>query len=85
MTQVRRGGTPRLLAQAIESEVEELLDHHGPRRTENGQAGVDRNGHHLERSLQTGIGPLPDRIPKFRAQENPVTFRSSLVPSYPDP
>ena len=67
----------------IQSEVEELLDQHVDRRTADGRAGVVRNGHHPERSLQTGLGPVQVRIPKVRAKVgDSVTFRSSLVPPY---
>ena len=42
-----------------------------------------RNGHHPERPLQTGIGPVSVRIPKVRSKNGqPVTFRSALVPPY---
>ena len=83
LTQVLREGAQRLLAHAIQTEVEELLEFHADRRTEDGRAGVVRNGHQPARDLQTGIGPVRVRIPKVRARVgDPVTFRSSLVPPY---
>lgn len=80
---ILRDGARRLLAQAIEAEVDELLDQHADRRTPEARAGVVRNGYLPERQLQTGIGPIDVRIPKVRAKTGePVTFRSKLVPPY---
>ncbi len=56
---------------------------HVERRTEDGKAGVVRNGHLPARKLQTGLGPVTVKIPKVRAKTGePVTFRSALVPPY---
>lgn len=80
---VLREGARKLLAQAIDTEVEELLEQHADRRTPEGRAGVVRNGYLPERELQTGLGPIDVRIPKVRAKVGePVTFRSKLVPPY---
>ena len=65
---VLRDGAQRLLAQAIEAEVEDPLDRHAERRTEDGRTGVVRNGHHPERDIQTGLGPVRVRIPMVRAK-----------------
>lgn len=80
---VLRDGARRLLAQAIDAEVDELLTQHADRRTAEGRAGVVRNGYLPERQVQTGIGPIDVRIPKVRANVGEaVTFRSKLVPPY---
>jgi putative transposase len=72
-----------LIHQAVEAELQELLEAHSDRRTEDGKAGVVRNGYLPERELQTGVGPVTVRIPKVRAKTgDPVTFRSALVPPY---
>jgi transposase-like protein len=56
---------------------------HSGRRTEDGKAGVVRNGYQPERELQTGVGPVTVRMPKVRSKTGePVTFRSALVPPY---
>jgi transposase-like protein len=63
----------------------ESVDHykHSERRTEDGKAGVVRNGHLPGRELQTGLGPVTVQIPKVRAKTGePVTFHSALVPPY---
>ena len=76
-------GARQLLAQAVESEVQELLAEHAERRTLSGHAGVVRNGYLPERELQTGLGLISVKIPKVRAKcGTPVTFQSALVPPY---
>ncbi len=83
LTELLRTGAQRLIRQAVEVELEELLAAHAKRRTEAGHAGVVRNGYLPERELQTGIGPVTVRIPKVRARTGePITFRSALVPPY---
>jgi putative transposase len=83
LTELLRAGARRLIEQAVEVELQELLEQHSDRRTADGQAGVVRNGYLPERELQTGVGPVTVRIPKVRAKTgDPVTFRSVLVPPY---
>ena len=83
LTELLRSGARQLLQQAIEAEVQVLLSAHSGRTLEDGRAGVVRNGHHPEREIQTGIGPVTVKIPKVRAKTGePVTFRSALVPPY---
>ena len=83
LTDLLRSGAERLIYQAVEAELAELLAVHADRRTEDGKAGVVRNGHLPARKLQTGLGPVTVRIPKVRAKTGePVTFRSALVPPY---
>lgn len=83
LTELLRSGAQKLIQQAVESELEVLLESHQTRRTETGTAGVVRNGYHPERAIQTGIGPVTVKIPKVRAKTGePVAFRSALVPPY---
>jgi transposase-like protein len=83
LTEMLRTGARELVEKAVEVELQELLEQHGERRTEDGRAGVVRNGYLPERELQTGVGPVTIRIPKVRAKTGePVTFRSALVPPY---
>ena len=81
LTELLRTGAEQLIYQAEEVELLELLAEHSARRTEDGHAGVVRNGHLSARELQTGVGPGAVRIPKVRATiGEPVTFHSALVP-----
>jgi len=83
LTELLRAGAEQLIYQAVEAELLELLAEHSDRRTEDGNAGVVRNGHLPERELQTGLGPVTVQIPKVRAKTGePVTFHSALVPPY---
>ena len=83
LTELLRTGAERLIYQAVEAELQELLAQHSGRRTEDGKAGVVRNGYLPARKLQTGVGPVTVEVPKVRAKTGePVTFRSALVPPY---
>ncbi len=83
LTELLRTGAERLIYQAVEAELHEVLAEHLERRTADGKAGVVRNGHLPTRKLQTGLGPVTVRIPKVRARSGEaVTFRSALVPPY---
>ncbi len=83
VTNLLRAGAQRLIQEAVEAEMQELLSQYVERRTEAGHAGVVRNGYLPERELQTGIGPVTVKIPKIRAKSGePVVFRSALVPAY---
>jgi len=83
LNDILKKGAQKLIHQAVEAELAELLAEHDDRRTPDGKAGVVRNGHLPERKLQTGIGPVTIKVPKVRAKTGaPVTFRSALVPPY---
>ena len=83
LTQLLKEGARKLLAQAVESEVQDLLAIYEERRTPSGHAGVVRNGYLPERELQTGLGPIRVKIPKVRSRTGePVSFQSALVPPY---
>jgi transposase-like protein len=83
LTELLRAGAEKLIYQAVEAELQGLLAEHAGRRTEDGNAGVVRNGHLPARQLQTGLGPVTVKIPKVRAKTGePITFRTALVPPY---
>ena len=82
-TTLLRDGAKHLIHQAVEAELDELLSGCAERQTADGKAGVVRNGHLPEQSIQTGIGPVRVSIPKVRAKDGqPITFRSALMPPY---
>ena len=75
-------GARQLLAQAIEAEVAELLIQYAG-QTVNGKRAVVRNGHLPERSIQTGLGEVPVKVPKVRDRSGGgIKFNSKLVPPY---
>jgi len=55
LTEVLRQGAKRLLAQAIEAEVQTLLACYADERDDQGRQAVVRNGYLPEREVQTGI------------------------------
>ena len=83
LTELIRTGARQLIAQALKVEMAELLATYADQQDEQGRAVVVRNGHHPEREIQTGIGPVTVQVPKVRSRQGePVTFRSALVPPY---
>ncbi len=83
LTGILHDSAQQLLCKAVEAELGEFLKQHEDRRTGQNLRLVVRSGHHPERLIQTGIGPVPVRIPKVRSNDGkPVTFRSSVVPPY---
>jgi len=83
LTDLLRTGAQKLIASAVEAELEGFLMQYSTSRTKAGCAAVVRNGHHPARPVQTGIGPVSVRISKVRSKTGkPVTFHSALVPPY---
>lgn len=85
LTEVLRGGARRLLAEAVEAEVEEFLSRCQDIKDDDGRRLVTRNGYHREREVQTGIGPVPIKAPRVRDRRcslDRVHFTSSILPPY---
>jgi len=58
LTELLRTGAQDLIAKAVEAELSGYMAQFSEMRTDSGHAVVVRNGHHPERLLQTGIGPV---------------------------
>ncbi|MFQ5757848.1 MAG: IS256 family transposase [Acidiferrobacterales bacterium] len=83
LTELIRTGARKLVAQALEVEVSELLESFAGQHDERGRAAMVRNGYQPERDIQTGIGPVTVKVPKVRSRTGEaVVFRSALVPPY---
>ena len=83
LTEVLRQGARRLLADAVQAEVESFLSEHGWLRDERGRRQVVRNGYLPERSIRTGIGSVTVQVPRVRDRSGSgIVFRSSLLPPY---
>ena len=87
VTEVLRQGARKLLAQAIESEVEAFLAEYAGLTLDNGHRRVVRNGFLPEREVQTGIGSVPVRMPRVRDkgatdEGGKVHFSSKILPPY---
>lgn len=75
-------GARQLLARAVEAEVAELLAQHSELKVGTKQAVV-RNGYLPERTVQTGLGDIPVKVPKVRDRSGSgIKFNSNLVPPY---
>ena len=83
LTEMLQTGAQQLIHQAVQVELDELLDLYSGSLTRDGKAAVVRNGYLPERQILTGIGPVTVRIPKVRSKTGePITFQSALVPPY---
>jgi hypothetical protein len=82
LTELAREGARKLLADALEAEVQALLDQHRD-EGHNGRQAVTRNGYLPEREVETGVGSVPVQVPKVRDKSGQgIKFNSSLVPPY---
>jgi putative transposase len=82
LTEVLRNGAKRLLAAAVEAEVDEFLGQHN---TGEGKPRFIRNGYLPEREIQTGIGGVAVEVPRVRDRSNSsdgIRFGSSVIPRY---
>jgi transposase-like protein len=85
LTSILRDGAQRLLTEAIEAEVAEWIETHRHRRDEQGHRQVVRNGYLPERTLVTGIGPVPVKQPRVldrRGADEAEPFSSKILPPY---
>ena len=87
LTDVLRTGARKLLAQAIEIEAETFLAEMRDLKLADGRDRIVRHGHGPERSIQTGIGPVPVSRVKIRdrganGEFDRVRFSSSILPKW---
>jgi putative transposase len=88
LTAILRDGARRLLAQAVEAQAEAFLAAMKEERLADGRARVVRHGHGPERTIQTGIGPVPVYRVKLRdrgaaeAGDERITFTSMILPRW---
>jgi transposase-like protein len=82
LTELVREGARKIIAQALEAELQELLANIS-QVLPDGKRSVVRNGYLPERDILTGAGPVPVRVPKVRDRlGRGVKFTSRLVPPY---
>lgn len=87
LTDILRAGARKLLAQAIESEAESYLASMRDLKLPDGRERLVRHGHGPERTLQTGIGPVPVSRVKIRdrgasSDEDRIRFTSAILPKW---
>lgn len=83
LTELLRTGAKKLIQEAVEAELNELLEHYANIQLPDGRKAIVRNGYLPERSIQTGIGDVAVKVPKVRDRSNSgVKFNSTLLPPY---
>ena len=87
LAEILLGVAHKMLATAIEAEVDAYIDQHADQRGAGGHRLVVRNGHKDQRQIQTGIGPVTVRQPRVddqRIDENGqrIRFVSKILPPY---
>ena len=87
LDEIARAGARRMLAEALEAEVQDYLQAARGQRDENGHALVVRNGHAREREVICGAGSLEVKAPRVndkRVDENGnrQRFKSVILPPY---
>lgn len=85
LTEILRAGSHRLLAAALEAEIEEFLAGLVDEKDSRGRQRVVRNGYHRPREVQTGIGAIQVQAPRARDRESSqgaIKFTSAILPPY---
>ena len=85
LTDILREGAGKLLAQAVEAEVQDWIDGHAQLVDEGGRRLVVRNGHAPEREIVTSLGPVSVQQPRVRDKrpaEEREKFSSKILPAY---
>jgi putative transposase len=87
LDQIARQGARRMLAQALEAEVDAYIEAASDQRDERGHALVVRNGRAREREILCGAGAVEVRAPRVndrRVDEHGKRrrFKSVIVPPY---
>jgi len=77
-----REGARRMIAAALELEVEEYLERLRHLRDENGHAIAVRNGKSKERTIQMGAGSIKLRTPRIHDRRENGHFTSRILPPY---
>jgi putative transposase len=88
LDEICRRGAERMLAIALEAEVDAYVERHQDVRDDRGHAVVVRNGHARPRTVVAGAGAIEVRAPRVDDRRtDPATgerlrFASSIVPPY---
>jgi len=77
-----RHGAQRMLATALQAEVDEYIQRHTQERDEEGHALVVRNGYAQKRTVQCGAGSLKVHAPRVNDKRPERKFTSHILPPY---
>ncbi len=85
LTEILQKGSQRLLAIAVDAEIEGCIDFYKDLKDDLGRQRIIRNGYNPEREIQTGIGQIKVKVPRSRDRQpdgEPIRFTSSILPPY---
>jgi putative transposase len=86
ITEIIRQGARKLLAQALEAEIDLFINQYADLRDELGRQRIVRNGYLPQREIQSGVGAVKVKAPRVRDRhKNPsekIHFNSSILPPY---
>jgi transposase-like protein len=82
LDELAQRGAQRMLALALQAEVDEYIGRHEGERDKSGHALVVRNGHSRERTIQCGAGELKMQAPRVYDKRLGHKFTSSILPPY---
>ena len=85
LTEILQKGSQRLLAIAVEAEIEGCIDFYKDLKDDLGRQRIIRNGYNPEREIQTGIGQIKVKVPRSRDRQpdgESIRFTSSILPPY---
>ena len=85
LTEVLREGARKILQEALEIELEAVLNEYKADRFTDGRQRLVRNGYHRTRKVQTGIGEVDARVPRMRdryEEGDKVVYQSQILPPY---
>lgn len=82
LTALARQGAIQMLAKALELEVSAFIQQSQNKLLDSGHNRLVRNGYLQERTVQTGIGDLPIKVPRVRDKAGVLKFTSSIIPPY---
>ena len=82
LTEILRTGCREILEDALKLEIAEFKEQYRDLRTSDGRQRIVGNGYHRERTVQTGVGEIPARVPRARDRQGEIAFTSKLLPPY---
>ena len=82
LDELAQRGAQRMLALALQAEVDEYIRRHEGERGDNDHALVVRNGRSRERTIQCGAGELKIQAPRVYDKRPGQKFTSSILPPY---
>jgi putative transposase len=86
ITEILRQGARKLLAQALEAEIEQFISQYTGLKDDLGRQRIVRNGYMPERMIQSGIGGIAVQAPRVRDRHSDkqerIRYSSAILPPY---